>query len=422
PAEDIIYIFTGVSLAIDYAHRRNMIHRDIKPANILLDQRPPIEKPLGRPVLIDFGIARLHEVASKTTAGLIIGTPHYSAPEQVQSNALPQSDLYSLGIILYEIMTGVTPFRGETALAVFMQHLQDMPTPPMLINQQITPELSSIILKSIAKNPADRFQSASEMTIALCEACNTPPPAQLLHKQPIILDRASTPAASPTPPTPGRTASSTLSAAVGNTPAHSDPTTPEWTGPAIQPLSHPSQPLHLSRPSAPLRIPAPPGTARRRYGLILLLASLFIAALLGSTLASFQLFSQPASGKASFSSSTQTTDYDQVTIDFTNLPTPPAGKAYYAWIESASYEGEVPHWKLNVNNGSVHTILGQPYPGEHNLLRDNWILLITQESGTPKVSSPDLANRLYYAHLTTGTPAYDFQPCPTDTDQNICLQ
>src|SRR5581483_11108501 len=164
-AADIIYIFTGTSLALDYAHQRGMIHRDIKPANILLDQRMLTPRPMGEPILTDFGIARLQGVSAGTAVGSVIGTPLYMAPEQARGEFDDKrSDLYTLRIILYEMMTGVTPFRGGTQLAIIMQHVHDMPTPPALINPHITPELSEVILKSIAKKPEERFPSASAMT------------------------------------------------------------------------------------------------------------------------------------------------------------------------------------------------------------------------------------------------------------------
>src|SRR6266567_6031717 len=126
---DIVYIFTTVSLAIDYAHEKGMIHRDIKPANIILDQRSPRRNTLGTPILTDFGIAKLQGVSADTTK--VLGTPLYVSPEQAQGLAGDKrSDLYSLGIILYEITTGITPFRADSVMAILMQHFQELPTPP----------------------------------------------------------------------------------------------------------------------------------------------------------------------------------------------------------------------------------------------------------------------------------------------------
>src|SRR5581483_9401781 len=163
-AADIIYLFTGISLAIDYAHQKGMVHRDIKPANILLDQQLPTAQSIGEPVLTDFGIARLQGVATGTLFGL--GTPLYISPEQARGQAGDRySDLYSLGVILYELMTGVPPFCGETALSILMQHVHEQPPVPSNVNPQIPSEASAVILKSIAKKPEDRFPCAVAMTV-----------------------------------------------------------------------------------------------------------------------------------------------------------------------------------------------------------------------------------------------------------------
>src|SRR5437764_7319777 len=160
-----------------------MIHRDIKPANIILDQRLPRRNAIGSPILTDFGIAKLQGAAADTTT--VLGTPLYVSPEQAQGLAGDRrSDLYSLGIILYEMTTGVTPFRGDSVMAILIQHFQELPTPPALINPHIPSALSEVILKSIAKDPDARFPSASAMTIALAQALNVPIPAELRRNIP----------------------------------------------------------------------------------------------------------------------------------------------------------------------------------------------------------------------------------------------
>src|SRR6266576_5652306 len=178
-SHDIVYIFTAISLALDYAHERGMIHRDIKPANIILDQRLPRRNAIGSPILTDFGIAKLQGVSADTTK--VLGTPLYVSPEQARGLAGDKrSDLYSLGIILYEMTTGVTPFHGDSLMAILMQHFQELPTPPALINPIIPPALSEVILKSIAKEPDARFPSASAMAIAVAESLNVPISAELM--------------------------------------------------------------------------------------------------------------------------------------------------------------------------------------------------------------------------------------------------
>jgi len=106
-ATDIVYLFTAISLALDYAHQKGMIHRDIKPANILLDSSTATGKALGKPILTDFGIAKLQGASASTLTRAFIGTPRYISPEQAEGHTVDErSDLYSLGIILYEILTG----------------------------------------------------------------------------------------------------------------------------------------------------------------------------------------------------------------------------------------------------------------------------------------------------------------------------
>ncbi len=183
-AETITYLFAIIGLAMDYAHEKGMVHRDIKPANILLDQRLPTTYEMGEPILTDFGIARLQGAATGTIAGSLLGTPLYISPEQARGqHGDKRSDLYSLGIILYEIVTGVTPFRGETTMAILMQQLHEVPTPPALINPNIPAALSAVILKSIAKQPDDRYNSASEMTLELASALNALLPERFIHTQ-----------------------------------------------------------------------------------------------------------------------------------------------------------------------------------------------------------------------------------------------
>src|SRR5256884_2450921 len=134
PAQ-IVHLFTSISLAIDYAHQQGMIHRDIKPANILLDKHNTTRNPMGEPILTDFGVAKLLGVSSTTLSAAQSGTPLYSPPEQARGYpGNERSDIYSLGIILYELVTGRTPFRGDTPVAVITQHLNATPTAPALIN------------------------------------------------------------------------------------------------------------------------------------------------------------------------------------------------------------------------------------------------------------------------------------------------
>src|SRR3989454_10502379 len=125
---EIVQLFTSIGLAVDYAHQQGMIHRDLKPANILLDKRNTTRNPMGEPILTDFGLARLMATSAATFTATQPGTPLYASPEQ--ANGYPgneRSDIYSLGVILYEIVTGVPPFQGDSPTAVMTLHLNATP-------------------------------------------------------------------------------------------------------------------------------------------------------------------------------------------------------------------------------------------------------------------------------------------------------
>ncbi|MCI0353574.1 MAG: protein kinase [Acidobacteria bacterium] len=161
PQTAIDYISQALS-ALSYAHERGVIHRDIKPANLMLTKDGVIK-------LTDFGLAKVGVDRSLTKTGTTMGSIYYMSPEQVSgSGALDaRSDLYSLGVTLYEAVTGTRPFQGEHDYAIFSAHLNDAPVPPREKNPNVSPELNEIILKSLAKNPAERFQTAAAFRQAL---------------------------------------------------------------------------------------------------------------------------------------------------------------------------------------------------------------------------------------------------------------
>ncbi|HVU68072.1 MAG TPA: protein kinase [Ktedonobacteraceae bacterium] len=177
---EVVNIFTSISLAVDYAHQKGMIHRDIKPANILLDQHNRARNPMGEPILTDFGLAKLLGVTAVTLTGTQLGTPLYTSPEQARGNpGNERSDLYSLGVILYEMVTGVAPFRGDTPTAVLAQHLFATPTSPVLLNPNIPPALTMVIMTALSKDPQARYSRAVTMAAAIAEALNVPVPDSL---------------------------------------------------------------------------------------------------------------------------------------------------------------------------------------------------------------------------------------------------
>ena len=167
PATDAIAILRGVASALDYAHARGVIHRDIKPSNILLDH--------GHGVFVaDFGVARLVEQDPELTrSGVVVGTPQYMAPEQALGHVVDhRCDLYSLGVVAYEMLTGRPPFSGRSPLAVLMRHVKDpVPTPaPGLVTR---PALD-VLLRALSKEPKDRWPSAGTFVDALTHGVQEP--------------------------------------------------------------------------------------------------------------------------------------------------------------------------------------------------------------------------------------------------------
>src|SRR2546421_4742483 len=142
--------------AVRFAHRNGIVHRDIKPHNVLVDAE-------GRLKVTDFGIARAG-ASQMTEAGSIIGTAQYLSPEQAKGAPVDQtSDLYSVGVVLYELRTGVVPFSGDTPVEIAMKHLSSAPEPPSAKRAEIPRDLDLVVLRALAKDPADRYQSAEEM-------------------------------------------------------------------------------------------------------------------------------------------------------------------------------------------------------------------------------------------------------------------
>jgi serine/threonine-protein kinase len=158
--ETVIGIGVQVLRAASFAHRQGVVHRDLKPHNVMLDDG-------GNAKVTDFGIARAG-ASEMTEAGSIMGTAQYLSPEQAQGHpATAQSDLYSVGIMLYEMLTGRLPFDGESAVAIAVQHLNDAPTPIRSLRPDVAPELEAAVMRALAKDPAARWSDADEFARAL---------------------------------------------------------------------------------------------------------------------------------------------------------------------------------------------------------------------------------------------------------------
>lgn len=275
-----ISIVTPVAAALDHAHAQGAVHRDIKPHNILID----IE---GRVLLADFGIAQAPEGSGErlTRTGMFMGTPEYISPEQASAQRVDgRSDLYSLAVATYEMITGMVPFSGATPQLI-IAHVQSPPPPPSSIDPQQPRELDLVLARALAKRPEQRFGSGAAFVEALRIVArrNGVTPASQQEIADLALPRAMPPW---TPPRPSVTETQ-ASRSSGN--GHSNATATPYAGPArdsIRPREAPSSqpPTAAAPPAPPRRVPEQPGIRWSIVGplgagvvIVALLAALFAA-------------------------------------------------------------------------------------------------------------------------------------------------
>lgn len=241
PIERAVAIVEDVARGLEAAHQLGMVHRDVKPQNILVN-------PSGEVKITDFGIAKSALSTALTETGIMFGTADYISPEQARGQpATPRSDIYSLGVTLYEALTGRLPFSGDTSIAVAMQHVGVDPPPPRMFNPQIPPHLEALVLRALSKNPDERPASAREFADLLR--------AYRSASQEATIVRPVAPRVAPRPAVAG--------AAAAAPPAH-------MSGRA---------PLPAPRPAVITR--SPPGSGGRDLG-VFLLGMLFIGLILGA--------------------------------------------------------------------------------------------------------------------------------------------
>lgn len=276
-------ILIQVAAALDYAHRQGVIHRDIKPSNMMITDD-------GWLYLTDFGLARgtgADASSGLTLAGTVMGTPEYMSPEQAQgsSNVGPSTDIYALGVVLYELITGSFPFTGETPMAMLAARLMEPPTPLRAVRGDITPEVEDVVMRALARNPAARYPNAMALIEALRSAAGigtdelprgaTPAVGSAMVdatiKMPAPTPPATPPYVRPSPPTPGANSQQ------GG-----------WAAPTPQ---HP--PPHQATPPPPA--PAQPSTAQPR-NLPVILGALGVVCLscIGFFAAIFLLRTEPS--------------------------------------------------------------------------------------------------------------------------------
>ena len=367
---DMVQLFSALALALDSAHQRHIIHGNLKPTNILLNRGATAPGRIGKPMLTDFAATRL---VLKGRQGNEI--PFYLAPEQTRGDSADErSDIYALGVLLYELYTGQPPFRGNRPIAVMMQHVNAAPTPPDLLNPAISPVLAQVILRCLAKDPAERFPNATSLAIALANTFHMTIPESLRHFA-LLLGGA----ALSTDPYNGRVSTTTA----------------------------PEKAVTVEPP------PAPPTTRKLGPRFLAIISASILVLLLGASLGTWLIIQKNTAsaaqniGQAFFVNSGQLNENttqginDELQINISNISNPADGKSYYAWLlGDISQTEEIPLLlgRLTVKNGKVNLL----YPGtsQHtNLLATASRFLITEDSTTNPSSNPlpDQSTWRYYA-------------------------
>jgi eukaryotic-like serine/threonine-protein kinase len=423
PAE-MVSLFLSISDAIDYAHQRGLLHRDLKPSNILLDRRLTARNPMGEPMLTDFGIVKILGSAAGEITAATIGTPIYISPEQARGYpGSAASDIYSLGVILYEMCTGTPPFVENSPFAILQQHVNTPPRSPGIINQAISPELAEVILRGLAKDPRERFPGAIALTTALAEALHVPLPDR--KKQPI-----SSPDIRLLSDTPEDLEEITeLREAV--LVREEQPLLPPAIPPTFMYIPSSRVPAFLVEASERITVPVqdapsrilhpPPATPRRkRSGMGIVLLAHLLVVVVGSGLAVLFVSLAGSSstnvvGHAFFTSSGAASGAnnmginDSFQVSLSNIPSPQAGKSYYAWLLPDQVQSEANPRALGVlviSNGAA--TLSSPYvdPLHENLLGSFSRFLVTEEPTSPPPLDPSLNKGTwrYYAEIPQSPP------------------
>ncbi|MFI9008668.1 Stk1 family PASTA domain-containing Ser/Thr kinase [Actinosynnema sp. NPDC053489] len=203
-AKRAMEVMADVSAALDFSHRHGIVHRDVKPANVMITRSGAVK-------VMDFGIARaVHDgQAAVTQTAAVIGTAQYLSPEQARGEAVDgRSDVYASGCVLFELLTGEPPFTGDSPVAVAYQHVREDPKPPSALNPKVPPTLDAIVLKAMAKGPANRYQSAAELRADLVRVLSgqrpSAPAVMTAEDRTAVLNQSSTARTEVTPSTGGR--------------------------------------------------------------------------------------------------------------------------------------------------------------------------------------------------------------------------
>jgi eukaryotic-like serine/threonine-protein kinase len=274
PVADAVYYIDQVLAALVYAHQMNVVHRDIKPGNMMLT-------PQGVVKLMDFGIARPGNEAGMTITGTTLGSLNYMSPEQVKGESVDaRSDLYSVGLSLYEIVTGRLPFRGDSGYSLMVAQLQQAPEPPIVLRPDLPKALNDIILMVLAKEPEKRFLSAT----AFRNALKTALPQGVAGG--VGAGRSGVPSA---------------------TTIFMDPTVPTAAAPPTAPSYQPTQPAAVATAAAASRVaPPPPAAPKSHRGVWMALGGVLVVAILAGAAVYVPRHAKTQAGASSSSTSSST--------------------------------------------------------------------------------------------------------------------
>ncbi len=463
PPAEIMRLLTPVAEALDYAHQRRVVHGALTPAAILLADAGSGAPAPAAVKLTAFSLHFLHNPLA-----LQLPDVSYMAPEMAQGFAgTERSDLYSLGVILYEMCTGVLPFQGDSPGDMLMQHIHGTPTSPALINPYIPPALTAAIMRSLARDPTARFPTATVMLATVAKALNMGAPeksayshqapqavkasspeggsgsldlygptslgrpSQELPSMPPLVASRNTP---PLSPSAGASITPALSPAPSEvTPALQEPekssVSPATAGTPVR-TTPPGPPLepHAASQAAAAPVPTPPPQKRRpRWFYFALLAALLLA-LAGSVLGAYLIrITSPAQatvvGHAFFVSSGLLSDNnsnqgitDELQVNLQNLSAPQAGKRYYAWLLNDQNVDlpAVAIGALPLNHGQVSMMYRDPQ--HNNLLANYGHFLVTEEDANAVPSNPSLDPSTWRYNA-----AFSTTPNPADTLDHFSL-
>lgn len=414
--DEIVRMLTPLCAAIDYAHQQGIVHGAIKPDHLLLDKNnAPADMP-GVPKLVAFCTRYLYPPLA-----LELSDACYTAPEQAQGYIdNPQSDIYALGILLYEICTGTLPFQGDTAAEILMQQMHTNPTSPALINPHLLPALTAIILRCLAKDPRARFGSATAIVTALARALNIAPQNMISQSTPWQEVSQNELLSSPTylspkpymtPQQPALTSNPAMPAvplaASQTTPTEAQAVSqsPQQTNMTGQQVRTALTPAPVSQ-TPPAQFPAPPPKKPKVRGLFVLLAALLVIVLLATTGGWYLLNNAKGQGNkgtppdivghAFFANSGQYTPNsnqgiaDIIQIHLDALPDPQPNKSYYFWLLSDNNSSDFLPILLgsSANSGQVNI----PYGNAQNndLLANYSKFLVTEEDSAVTPNNPSL--------------------------------